>query len=148
MSRKIHQPHDKFMKSLLEDKEMAVEFFKAFLPKSIKDRVDLEGLEHSSHSFISENLRETQADIVFTCPLKGRKNEEVYLCLIVGEHKNRPDRYVVIQLGGYMFDGYRQQLSDKTQPLKVILPFLYYHGSESWEPPYLHELFEYDVSVF
>src|SRR5690625_5117782 len=88
MSRKIHQPHDKFMKSLLEDKEMAVEFFKAFLPKSIKDRVDLEGLEHSSHSFISENLRETQADIVFTCPLKGRKNEEVYLCLIVGEHKN------------------------------------------------------------
>lgn len=60
------------MKSLLGDIEVAREYFEAFLPESIKKVIDLSKLEHSPHSFISEELKETQADIVFRSPLTGK----------------------------------------------------------------------------
>ncbi len=130
------------MKSLLGDIEVAREYFKAFLPESIKKVIDLSRLEHSPHSFISEELNETQADIVFKCPLiENYGGHEVYLCLLV-EHRSTTYEFVSIQLGGYIFDAYRKQMKNKEKPLTPVLPFLYYHGSKEWNPPDMHELFE------
>lgn len=130
------------MKSLLGDIDVAREYFEAFLPDSIKKVVDLSRLEHSSHSFISEELKETQADIVFRCPLLEEYGEqELYLCLLV-EHRSTKYNYVSIQLGGYIFDAYRKQLKNRELPLIPVIPFLYYHGSEAWKPPVMHDLFE------
>ena len=99
MARNIHHPHDKFMKSLLGDIEVAREYFEAFLPESIKKVVDLSKLEHSPHSFISEELKETQADIVFKCPLiRKYGDQKVYLCFIIAvsyTHLTLPTIYSV-----------------------------------------------------
>ncbi len=142
MARGIHHPHDKFMKSLLGDIEIAREYFEAFLPESIKKVINLSKLKHSPHSFISEELKETQADIVFRCPLLEKYGEqEVYICLLI-EHRSTIYKYVSIQLGGYIFDAYRKQLKNKNNPLIPVVPFLYYHGSGDWKPPAMHELFE------
>lgn len=140
MTRKIHQIHDKMMKSILRDKDALQEFFHAFLPDSVKEVIDLSQIEHVPGSFLSPEMKETRADMIFKCPLIGMKDQEVYLCLIVTEHKSTPDQYVSIQLGGYIFDSYRKQVNDD-EPLKIVLPFLYYHGKEPWTPPALPDLF-------
>ncbi len=130
------------MKSLLGDIEVAREYFEAFLPETIKKIIDLSRLDHSPHSFISEDLKETQADIVFKCPLLEEYGEqELYLCLLV-EHRSTTYKYVSIQLGGYIFDAYRKQLKNKEYPLIPVISFLYYHGSEEWKPSDMHDLFQ------
>jgi len=53
MDQNIHHPNDKFMESLLSDIEKAREFFQSFLPDSLKNTLDLSGLEHYPHIFIT-----------------------------------------------------------------------------------------------
>ena len=130
------------MKSLLGDIEVAREYFEAFLPESVKKVINLSRLEHSPHSFISEELKETQADIVFKCPLlEEYGDQEVYLCLLV-EHRSTTYEFVSIQLGGYIFDAYRKQLKNRGNSLIPVIPFLYYHGSDEWTPHGMQDLFE------
>lgn len=79
---------------------------------------------------------------MFKCPLIAKfGNQEVYLCLLV-EHRSTTYQFVSIQLGGYIFDAYRKQLKNNEDPLIVVIPFLYYHGSDEWTPPEMTDLFE------
>lgn len=144
MCDRIRQNHDKFLKSILSDKEAAQEFFNAFLPDSVKTVLDVSRIEHIPGTFISSYLKATHADMLFSCPLITETGDpEMYLCLIVVEHKSNPYKYSAIQLGGYMFDAYRQQVDEGIDPLRIVLPFLYYHGGETWTPPEIVELLSY-----
>ncbi|ONF90596.1 Rpn family recombination-promoting nuclease/putative transposase, partial [Leptospira santarosai] len=67
----VTNPHDRLIRETLQDKEDAISFFKSNLPKNVQDLLDLNGLELSQSSFISENLKEEQTDLLFQIPLKS-----------------------------------------------------------------------------
>lgn len=140
MSKKIHNPHDRFMKSLMGDIEIAREYFEKFLPDDLKRILDLSGLELAPHSFVSEDLQETFADIIFKCPLKAKfGGHNVFISILV-EHKSFKYKYVAVQLGNYLFKAYQAQL-DNNQTLTPVIPFLYYHGEDKgWVPRDMHDL--------
>ncbi len=142
MAGKVHFPHDRFMKSLLGDIQVAREYFEAFLPENLKKLLDLNRLEHSPNSFISDSLKETMADIVFKCPLQDESRERLVFLSLLFEHRSTPYEFVSIQIGGYLFDSYRAQLKNKEKPLIPVIPFLYYHGTDEWVPLRMDELFE------
>lgn len=129
MAGKIHSVHDRFMKSMLGDIEIAREYFNAFLPDNLKEIIDLSALEHTANSFVSDDLQETLADIVFKCPLKESHNQEILYLSLLFEHRSTEYKYVTIQLGGYLYDSYREQLRNNTGTLIPVIPFLYYHGN-------------------
>ncbi|WP_439652053.1 Rpn family recombination-promoting nuclease/putative transposase [Membranihabitans maritimus] len=132
--------HDKFMKALLSDLEMARDYFTQFLPEPLKEIVNLSALSHSGTSFIS-GMKEGEffADMVFECPLKSGQGK-LYLSILV-EHKSFKNKYVYIQLGRYLFGAYEQQLKAKSESLTPVIPFLYYHGGEVWHPENMHQFF-------
>lgn len=130
------------MKSLLGDIHIARQYFEAFLPGHLKEILDLAKLEHSPNSFISDRLRETMADIVFKCPLRERNGEQLLYLNLLFEHKSTPYKFISIQIGGYLFDAYRDQVKNDQDPLIPVIPFLYYHGTDKWVPVKIEQLFE------
>lgn len=57
------------------------------------------------------------------------------------EHKSFPEKYALVQVGEYLLRGYRKQIAEKIKPLRIIVPIIYYHGDEHWEPGKISDLF-------
>ncbi|WP_249262360.1 Rpn family recombination-promoting nuclease/putative transposase [Leptospira interrogans] len=90
--------------------------------------LDLNRLELTQSSFISENLKEEQTDLLFQIPLKSGKKANVYLLF---EHKSYLDEAVFSQLLGYISAIYKSQFkTDKRY--SVVIPFVFYHGERTW----------------
>ncbi|WP_082270746.1 Rpn family recombination-promoting nuclease/putative transposase [Leptospira interrogans] len=116
------------MRETLQDKEDAISFFKNSLPEKVIELLDLNRLELTQSSFISENLKEEQTDLLFQIPLKSGKKANVYLLF---EHKSYLDEAVFSQLLGYISAIYKSQYRiDKRY--SVVIPFVFYHGERSW----------------
>nr|WP_016756392.1 Rpn family recombination-promoting nuclease/putative transposase [Leptospira santarosai] len=127
----VTNPHDRLIRETLQDKEDAISFFKYNLPKNVQDLLDLNKLELSQSSFISENLKEEQTDLLFQIPLKSGEKTNVYLLF---EHKSYLDDSVFSQLLGYISAIYKSQYkADKKY--SVVIPFVFYHGESLglWE---------------
>ena len=56
MEKGVNNPHDKFFKALLSDKESAVAFLKLSLEKETLDALDLESITLVNTHFISSEL--------------------------------------------------------------------------------------------
>lgn|SRR5690625_98770 len=125
----------------MNDIEIARIYMENFLPENLKSILDISRMEHTLQSFVSEDLKQTFADIVFRCPFRQDHKKMGYLCLLA-EHKGRPYKFTIIQIGGYKFDGYRQQIRNNEDPLIPIIPILYYHGRRKWKPPTTFQLFQ------
>jgi len=137
--------HDTFVRSLLADKEMAIDYFKSALPAHIAGKLDFSTLKQLPGTYVSKELKKTLADVVYTCQRKNRRGS-VHISLLL-EHKSAPDRYTPVQIGGYLFSGYQQQIRPRKkqsskQQLSPIIPVLLYHGRQKWEYWTLDRLFD------
>ncbi|WP_347814918.1 Rpn family recombination-promoting nuclease/putative transposase [Leptospira noguchii] len=121
-------PHDRLIRETLQNKEDAISFFKNSLPEKVIELLDLNGLELTQSSFISENLKEEQTDLLFQIPLKSGKKANIYLLF---EHKSYLDDSIFSQLLGYISAIYKSQYRvDKKY--SVVIPFVFYHGERTW----------------
>ncbi|UOG58367.1 Rpn family recombination-promoting nuclease/putative transposase [Leptospira noguchii] len=121
-------PHDRLIRETLQNKEDAISFFKNSLPEKVIELLDLNRLELTQSSFISENLKEEQTDLLFQIPLKSGKKANIYLLF---EHKSYLDEAVFSQLLGYISAIYKSQYRvDKKY--SVVIPFVFYHGERTW----------------
>ncbi|RAV27923.1 Rpn family recombination-promoting nuclease/putative transposase [Sinomicrobium soli] len=140
--------HDKFVKKLLADTQVAADYFKTALPPHIAGKLDFSTLYRRPGNYVSKALEQTFSDIVYTCELKDRK-EKVEISLLL-EHKSAPDTYTPVQIGGYLFSAYRQQLLQR-KLLTPVIPVLLYHGKKRWKYRTLDHLFDHldpDLLVF
>lgn len=141
MSR-IQNPHDIFTKIMLSDIGAARIFMHRFLPAKFANILDFNTLKTSEQSFLSDNMKESFADLVFECKI-GTENKDLdlYISILI-EHKSNPDEFVSIQMGHYTMCGYKKQIASKVRPIKPIVAFLYYHGDQEWMPKKLVDLFD------
>ncbi len=131
--------HDKFIRGILADKGIALDYFRACLPGYVLDRLDFSTLTQLPDTYVSKELRKTISDIVYSCQRKDGKGE-VKISLLI-EHKSYVDAYTPIQVGSYIFSGLLKQISNREKP-SLIIPVLLYHGKERWEYRTLSEIFE------
>lgn len=119
----ITSVHDSFVRNLLSDQQVAVDYFRTALPAHVAGRLDLSTLERRPGSYVSKELEKTVSDVVYTCRRRdGKGSVEVSLLL---EHKSSPDRYTPVQVGGYLFSAYRAQLRQGGR-LTPVIPILLY----------------------
>jgi predicted transposase/invertase (TIGR01784 family) len=144
MPLKISSVHDKFLKELLSDKEVAIDFLVEFLPKDIVDVIKPHTLEPLNTSYLSASLEETFSDVVW----RIQTNEQsLNICLLL-EHKSSKDPEVAFQILEYVAQGYRNQLKSKQNSLELIIPVLYYHGKTKWEVKTLADFFSEYPDIF
>ena len=131
--------HDDFIRHILSNKEIAVEYFKNYLPDFVRDRLDFSQLMQLPDTYLSDELKKTMSDIVYSCKLK--ESEHTVKVSFLVEHKSHPDKYTPVQVGGYLFSAYQKQIQNK-EPLSIVIPVLLYHGNVKWQYRSLANLFE------
>lgn len=136
----ISSPHDSFFRSLLDDSQLALDYFKSALPGHIIRMLDLSTLKRLPDSYVSAELEKTMSDAVYLCTRADGRGH-VAVCLLT-EHKSYRDNYTSVQIGGYLFSGYQHQIRQKQKTLTPIIPILFYHGRQKWEYWPLDKLFE------
>ena len=135
----INNKHDKFFKAMMEDKSIASDFLKEFLPATILSLIDFSTFENVGTSYITDDLNELFSDAIFKFKL-NQIEEECFVSVLL-EHKSKRDDATVFQVLGYMANGYKIQCKNK-EPKRIILPVVYYHGKGKWKLRRLDDYFK------
>jgi hypothetical protein len=129
----VATPHDTLFRLAFGRPANARDLLRKALPRAIAKRIDWRSLRVIDASFIDRRLRKSQADLLFSAALRGRR---VLIYLLI-EHKSRDDRWTVLQLFTYMGAIWRRHQRDhpRQQRLPPILPFVLHHGAASFTAP-------------
>lgn len=126
----------KFFKETFSRTDITSDFLQAYLPESIRRKLDLASLCRETDSYTDEQLNEHFTDLVFSA-LFGDQQVKVTLLL---EHKSYTENHPHFQLNRYMLTIWEQQLKQKTA-LTPILPVVLYHGKKRWQKRSLQAYF-------
>ena len=131
-----HQYPDKLTKVSLQIKETVVDLLQIFVPASVTEGLDYEGLTLDNTNYISPSLKAFNSDIVYrtTC---GATN--VYIAVLV-EHKTRMELYPHLQILDYEGSIWRHDTANE-QPLSVVIPIVIYQNERSYTKKEFHEYF-------
>ena len=124
----INNPHDKFVKEVLDRKENAVDFFKSVLPPDTKRHIDFTTLTQEKDTFINEQLHDRYSDIIYSCSYAEEKAKLVLLF----DHKSFVPTFPHIQLLSYITGIWNRQMKQSIGP-QLIIPIMLYHGRRKWE---------------
>ena len=119
-------PHDALFKSFLTHPDTARDFMEIHLPKDLRELCDLDSLKLESASFVDEKLRALHSDILWS--VKTREGDG-YIYVVI-EHQSREDIHMAFRLMRYSMAVMQRHIEhDKRQPLPLVIPMLFYHGS-------------------
>ena len=128
----IHTPHDKLFRSSLQFPEVAREFLELYLPSTIKQKLDFKTVTYCQTTFVDEQLKLSQTDVLFKAQFEGNP---AYL-YILAEHESQVDSLIAFWLMKYMVSIWdyhiKQHPGNKALPLPLILPLVFYTGGETY----------------
>jgi recombination-promoting nuclease RpnD len=138
----IHTPHDKLFKSSLQYPEVAREFLELFLPDDIKKQLDFNSITYCQTTFLDEQLKLSQTDVLFQCRVA---NHPAYI-YILAEQESEVDALIAFWLIKYLvaiWDWHIKQVGErKALPLPLIFPLVFYTGDKPYTAcKHLWELF-------
>ena len=94
----IHHPHDHIFKYTFRQKIEAVGFLKANLSPELVQHIDFDSLEVCPSSYIDDELKEHESDLIYKVLLKGRTT---YLYILF-EHQREQEPLMIFRLLKYM----------------------------------------------
>jgi predicted transposase/invertase (TIGR01784 family) len=127
MAKQINNIHDKFIKELLSQKEIAIAFLEQNLPFDLLQAIDIQSIEYENTSFLNVKLEESFSDLVF----RFKSEKSILKISLLLEHKSYIDANVAFQVLEYLALGYQKQLKSK-KSIELIVPVIYYHGKDKW----------------
>jgi len=111
----------------------------------LADCIDFLRLQHIPTTFIPDNLRKQEADVIFLAPFldKTQGTEQEVLLYLLIEHQSTPSWEMGFRMFYYMgqiWDRQRRGWLDEDLPVtqwrfRPILPILFYTGEAEWKPP-------------
>ena len=135
----IQNPHDAFVRSVFQEKENAIDLIRSALPQEIVSRLDLASLDVIDASFVDEEQKQSQGDLLFSISLnppagkpsaeKENKGDLQIYCLF--EHKSYLDPGIYVQLIEYLARIYRRQWTT-VRWFSPVIPLVFYHGEKEW----------------
>ncbi|MCY4302993.1 MAG: Rpn family recombination-promoting nuclease/putative transposase [Aestuariivita sp.] len=121
---------------------------RAYLPKTITDRLSEDPPRLVDGSFVDPALRAHQSDLLFEVTLMTGTPVLVYALL---EHKSTPDPLTPLQVEEYKLRIWRRRIDDHpddTFRLPPILALVFYHGERPWTVPRsISEMIADDASI-
>jgi predicted transposase/invertase (TIGR01784 family) len=126
----LNNPNDVYFKGVMGMKTVAVAFNKQFLPKELLDKLDLDTLELDTVTYITDELKQNFADVVWKCNFKkGGRQARITM---VYEHKSYIEKYPHFQLLRYIQGAWDTQIKQHKMPFMTI-PIVLYHGQQDWD---------------
>ena len=126
-----NSPHDKLFKAVFKRTDIARAFLKAVLPARLLAKLDLSTLRPSDTGRVDSNFEEAFSDIQLTCDTYDGGQVEIVLIL---EHKSYIPFYGPYQHMHYQDGVWGWQVQQKGTSPTPVIPVLFYHGQEDWQP--------------
>lgn len=126
--------HDHLFRYGFSRLEVARAHFETYLPRSVVDAIDWQGLEREAETFVDPDLRGTQSDLVYRAPLKAGGTAYLY---ILFEHQRTLDYQMPFRLLAYMVRIWGHWIKENVKPrrkprLPFIFPMVLYNGIQPW----------------
>ena len=133
---------DRSTRWLLEDREN-VRGLLEIVANELVERIDFSQITQISRSFIPDNLREQESDMVFSVPFRSESESDELLIYILIEHQSTVDPIRGFRVLFYMtqiWDFQRREWESEAVPksqwrFRPILPIVYYTGAQRWNTP-------------
>ncbi|MCY2983758.1 MAG: Rpn family recombination-promoting nuclease/putative transposase [Planctomycetota bacterium] len=136
---KLPSPHNRFFHYSFSNMEVARNFLESQLEPQVLNCIDLETIKIVPGSFVDDQLRESQSDLLFSVATKkallaspsGDSKPNSVLIYVLMEHKSHPDPLTSFQMLKYIVR-ILEQLLREGQPLACVVPLIVYHGESRW----------------
>ncbi len=133
---------DRSARWLFQDKEN-VRGLVEIVATELVELINFSQLAQINRSFIPDNLREQESDLVFSVPLHGESETDELLIYILIEHQSTVDSTMGFRVLFYMtqiWDFQRREWESNNVPksqwrFRPILPILFYTGEQRWNTP-------------
>ena len=138
----IEQFADRGARWLLENTEI-VRGLLEIVSSELAARLDFSQLTHINRSFISDNLREQESDVVCSVPFRSDSETADLWIYILIEHQSTVDVSMGFRVLFYMmqiWDAQRREWVSNEVPkrewrFRPILPIVFYTGERRWDIP-------------
>jgi predicted transposase/invertase (TIGR01784 family) len=117
-------PHDALFKASMQDPARAADLLRLVLPPEIFAQLDVASLRIEPNTYLDAKSAELRSDLLLSVDY-GNTPAFVYVLL---EHKSYPDRWVRLQMLGYMVAIWRSTAGVGGAPLRPIVPVLISHA--------------------
>ena len=128
----LHQPHDRLFRAIFSDPGEASSLLQDALPDTIRNSLDWTTLIRRDGTFVDEELRESQADLLYQVEhTETGQPMSVYVLL---EHQSSPDPLMRLRMLRYCCRIWEDDLrgeSDRRE-LRPIVPIVFYQGARGW----------------
>ncbi|MFD3272931.1 Rpn family recombination-promoting nuclease/putative transposase [Paenibacillus dendritiformis] len=132
----VHHRHDTSYRFLLSSKKLFVELLRSFVQKEWVKRIDETNVQEIPHSFVLQNFKRKEADLVYRVKLNG---QDVVFYLLL-EMQSTVDFLMPYRLLLYQVEIWRYLMKDqektKGKPkafrLPPIVPIVLYNGKRRW----------------
>ena len=131
MADELHQPHDKLFRAVFSDTAEAAALLQAALPDFVRDQVDWATLTLLDGTFLDDELRESESDLLYQVEYTGTR-QPVWLYALL-EHQSSPDKWIRLRLLKYccrIWDQFSRRPEQSQLP--VVVPVVFYQGTRGW----------------
>ena len=131
----MHKGNDHSYRLLFSEPQIVIDLLIGFVHEPWVNEVDFDTLEKVACSFITDDLREREDDIIWRVRYKQRW---IYIYLLI-EFQSTIDRYMAVRVPLYALLLYQDLIKSKQitpeELLPPIFPVVLYNGSKRWDSP-------------
>ena len=128
----IYQPHDRLFRAIFSDAGEAASLLQAALPDTIRGSFDWTTLTLVKGTFIDNDLRESQSDLLYQ--VRHTETGQPVSMYILFEHQSSPDPWLRLRLFRYccrIWEADRRDDPERSE-LRPIVPVVFYQGARGW----------------
>lgn len=132
---KGHNIHNNLFIKTFSDPENMKILLKMALPKAIARAIDFSEMNIDFTTYVSDEIKDYYSDIVVKTRMKTRDGQSIPLDIyILVEHKTEAKNQSLVQILKYLYFEWQKDV-DQKNPLRVIIPLIFYHGKGPWNVP-------------
>ncbi|MHA3025176.1 Rpn family recombination-promoting nuclease/putative transposase [Chromohalobacter israelensis] len=132
MASHPHHPHDHSYKLLFSHPEMVRDLLTGFVKEAWVEQLDFSTLEKVSGSYITEDLRDREDDVIW----RVRWGDDWLYVYLLLEFQSSVDRFMAVRVMTYLGllyqDLIRQEAFTPNGKLPPVLPIVLYNGEKRW----------------
>ncbi|GAC40913.1 Rpn family recombination-promoting nuclease/putative transposase [Paenibacillus popilliae] len=135
-SETVHHRHDTSYRFLFSSKKLFVELLRSFIDKGWVQALDEEQIQEIPHSFVLQDFKRKEADLVYRVNLNGQ--DVVFYLLLEMQSSvdfRMPYRLLLyqVEIWRYLLQNEQDASSNrKSFQLPPIIPIVLYNGKQKW----------------
>ncbi|MBU0498704.1 MAG: Rpn family recombination-promoting nuclease/putative transposase [Gammaproteobacteria bacterium] len=131
-----HPPHDNAYKHLFSHPKAVEDLLRGFVHEDWVGQLDFGSLEKMSGSYVSDDLRDREDDIVWRLRLQGSDDGDWLYVYLLLEFQSSVDPQMAVRILTYLGLLYQDLIKGgqvaKADKLPAVFPLVLYHGERPW----------------